>query len=443
MKRSLWLLLVVVLLGVLAACQPATPQVVKETVVVTKEVEKVVTQEVVVTKEVEKPGKRTLVIASRLFSPPREQEFFINEILKPWEEENNVTVVFQIIDDKTLLERAQVQQQTGHVTTDLVIVFNAWMPTWIEKGWVEDLSDVVAQWGDRTFMEAFNQDMVKDGKQYFLPMAADVYLLLANNKALDYLPEGADIDALTWEQYAQWAVNIAQGEGEGKLCVNGVPGKFWIYQFGGTALSYGAGFPDANSPEAMQAWKVWETIGKGNGFVPTVLNIDNCVDPMQREETWLVVTHQARVGQVYSAAETQFTIGPAPAGPAGIGTIAGASGIAIMKGSPNKDLAIKLLEYLTRPETMVKIAKGTGGFIPPVKEALDYLGQDPTDEIIRKALLVLEKAVVSGVPAGDYEDWGAVKKCFDDALADTLVAGLDMTQERADQVQACVDALKK
>lgn len=164
MKRSLWLLLVVVLLGVLAACQPATPQVVKETVVVTKEVEKVVTQEVVVTKEVEKPGKRTLVIASRLFSPPREQEFFINEILKPWEEENNVTVVFQIIDDKTLLERAQVQQQTGHVTTDLVIVFNAWMPTWIEKGWVEDLSDVVAQWDDRTFMEAFNQDMVKDGK---------------------------------------------------------------------------------------------------------------------------------------------------------------------------------------------------------------------------------------------------------------------------------------
>jgi len=125
MKRSLWLLLVVVLLGVLAACQPATPQVVKETVVVTKEVEKVVTQEVVVTKEVEKPGKRTLVIASRLFSPPREQEFFINEILKPWEEENNVTVVFQIIDDKTLLERAQVQQQTGHVTTDLVIVFKA------------------------------------------------------------------------------------------------------------------------------------------------------------------------------------------------------------------------------------------------------------------------------------------------------------------------------
>ncbi len=443
MKRFGWLLLVLGALAVLlVACAPAE-KVTPETIVVTKEVEKVVTQEVVVTKEVEKPGKRTLVITSALFSPPREQEFFINEILKPWEEENNVTVVFQILDNKTQAERAQVQQSTGHITTDLVIIHSGHMAEWLQNGWVEDLTDVVSQWQDRTFMPAFNAAMTMDGRQYFLPLSADVYLLLANNKALPYLPEGANIDSLTWEQYAQWAVNIAQGEGEGKLCVNGVPGKFWIYQFGGSALSYGGGFPDANSPEAMQAWKVWETVGKGNGFVPTVLNIDNCVDPMQREEAWLVVTHQARVGQVYSTAEAQFTVGPAPKGPAGIGTIAGAHGIGIMKGSPNKDLAIQFLEYLTRPDIMVKINKGTGGFIPPVKEALNYLGEDPTDVIISKALTVLEQAVVSGVPASEYQDWGAVKKCFDDALADTLVLGQDFTQERADQVQACVDALKK
>jgi hypothetical protein len=36
-----------------------------------------------------------------------------------------------------------------------------------------------------------------------------------------------------------------------------------------------------------------------------------------------------------------------------------------------------------------------------------------------------------------------VKKCFDDAFEDTILAGKDMTQERADQVQACVDGLLK
>jgi multiple sugar transport system substrate-binding protein len=136
-------------------------------------------------------------------------------------------------------------------------------------------------------------------------------------------------------------------------------------------------------------------------------------------------------------------LGPAPAGPKGIGTIAGVSGYAVMKGSPNKDLAIQFLEYLTRPDVQVKISKGTGGFIPPVQEAIDYLGDDPTDEVITKAILVLENGIASGVPAGNYQDWGAVKKCLDDLFEDTLLAGQEVTQERADAAQACIDALLK
>ncbi|HID31268.1 MAG TPA: extracellular solute-binding protein, partial [Desulfobacterales bacterium] len=370
---------------------------------------------------------KTLVFSSRLFSPPQEQEFFITEIVKPFEEEHGVTVNFQIIDDQTLLDRANVQQSTDHVTTDIVVAHNSRMAEWIDAGWVEDLTDLVASWDDRHFSEAFVQNTNKDGKQYFLPVGADVYLLLANNKALPYLPEGVTLDTITWEQYADWAVAVAEGEGEGKVCITGIPSKSWVYMFGGTALSFGAGFPDVNSAGAMDAWKIWETIGKGNGFVPTVLNIDSCVDPMMREEAWLTVFHNARAGQVYASNETAFTLAPAPTGPAGTGSIAGVSGYAIMAGSANYDLAVSFLEYLTRPEIQVKLAKGTGGFIPPVQEAIDYLGDEAIDEVINKAVLVLENGVVSGVPGGDYQDWGAVKACFDDVFADTILTGADVT----------------
>jgi len=315
------------------------------------------------------------------------------------------------------------------VTTDIVVAHNGRM------------TDVVAGWDDRTFSETFSQDTNKDGKQYFLPVGADVYLLLANNKALPYLPEGVDIDAITWEEYAAWAVAIAEGEGEGKVCITGIPSKSWVYMFGGTGLSYGAGFPDINSAGAAEAWKIWETIGKADGFVPTVLNIDSCVDPMMREESWLTVFHNARAGQVFASNETQYTLAPAPSGPEGIGSIAGVSGYAVMKGSANYDLAIAFLEYLTRPDIQVKIAKGTGGFIPPVEEAIAFLGDEAIDEVINKAVLVLNNGVVSGVPAGNYQDWGAVKKCFDDIFEDTVLAGVDVTQERLDEGQACVDAL--
>ena len=463
MKRLLLVSMVLLLVVIaVAACAQPTPvtveveKIVKETVVVEveKEVEKIVEQTVVVEKEVEKvvekevevpvevPSK-VLVLSSRLFSPPREQEFFINEIIKPFEEEFGVTVNFQIIDDQTLLDRAEVQQSTDHVTTDIVVAHNSRMPEWYANDWVVDLTAEVASWTDRTFMETFNQDTMNDGKQYFLPVGADVYLTLANNKALDYLPEGADVDALTWEQYADWAVAIAEGEGEGKVCITGIPMKSWIYQFGGEALSFGAGFPDANSAEAMEAWKIWNKIGQGQGFIPGVLNVDNCVDPMMREESWLTVFHNARAGQVYASNETQFTLGPAPTGPVGVGTIAGVSGYGVMKNAPNEELAIQFLEYLTRPDIQVKISKGTGGFIPPVQEAIDYLGDDPTDEVIKKAILVLENGIASGVPGGDYQDWGAVKKCLDDVFEDTLLAGQEVTQERADAAQACIDALLK
>jgi multiple sugar transport system substrate-binding protein len=429
---------------ILSACPAPTPQVVevpKEVVVEKTVVETVeVVKEVVVEKEV---ASKVLVLESRLFSPPREQEFFINEILAPFEEEHGVTVHFQILDDPVQLERQEIQQSTGHVTTDIVIAHNGRFPQWLDPMWVEDLTAYVESWTDRHFSPTFLGDTSRDGKQYFLPVAADVYLLLANNKALPYLPDGADTDAMTWDEYAQWAVNIAEGEGEGKVCITGIPSKSWIYQFGGAALSYGAGFPDANSAGAAAAWAIWEKIGKGGGFVPTVMNVDSCVDPMMREEAWLTVFHNARAGQVYTSNETQFTLGPAPVGPEGIGTIAGVSGYAIVKGAPNYDLAVEFLEYVTRPDIAVKISKGTGGFIPPVTEAIEYLGAEAIDESIIKAVMVLENGVASGVPASLYQDWGAVKACFDDVFEDTILPGGDVTQDRIDEAQACVDGLLK
>ena len=34
------------------------------------------------------------------------------------------------------------------------------------------------------------------------------YVMCANKKALPYLPKGADINSLTWGQFAQWATNL-------------------------------------------------------------------------------------------------------------------------------------------------------------------------------------------------------------------------------------------
>ncbi|MEA1940075.1 MAG: extracellular solute-binding protein [Candidatus Caldatribacteriota bacterium] len=387
-------------------------------------------------------GLETLVFSSRLWSVPAEQEFILENVIKPFEKENHCIVSFQIMDDVKLLDRAEVQQKTGNVTTDIVCAYVANMWEWIEKGYVEDLTPYVKSWDDRHFSPTFEYGTNFEGKQYFIPVGADVYLTIANKKALEYLPGGADLDKLTWENFAKWSNAIAKGEGEGKTVVTGIPMKSFVYQFGAISLSYGATFPDINTPEAMKAWEI--LVSMKDDFIPAVLNVDNCIDPMKREESWLSWMHCARTGSVYSSNETIFSVAPAPEGPAGIGSIAGVSGYGIMKDTPNKELAIKFLEFITRPDMQVKIAKGTGGFIPPVEEALNYLGDDPEDEVVAKAIMVLSKGRVSGVPGGDYQDWGAVKKIFDDVFVEMVLNG-DGTVDTAllNEAQAKLDALRK
>ena len=386
--------------------------------------------------------KEVLSFSSRLWSPPAEQEFIIEYVIKPFEEENNCIVNFQILDDKKLLERAELQLKTDHPTMDIVCAYVANMAEWIEEEYIEDLTSYVKSWDDRTFSPTFEYGTNFEGKQYFIPVGADVYLIIANKKALKYLPSGANLENLTWEEFAKWSNAIAKGEGEGKTVVTGIPMKSFIYQFGAITLSYGATFPDINTPEAIEAWKI--LVSMKDDFIPAVLNVDNCVAPMKRQEAWLSWIHNARAGQVYSSNPANFVVAPVPEGPAGIGSIAGVSGYGILKNAPNKEMAIKFLEYITRPDIQLKIGKGTGGFIPPVEEALNYLGDDPEDEVIAKAVMVLKKGRVSGVPGGDYQDWGAVKKVFDDVFVEMILNG-DGTVDKAllNEAQAKLDALRK
>jgi multiple sugar transport system substrate-binding protein len=355
-----------------------------------------------------------VVFDSRLWSPPHEQEFVINEVLAPFGVLNDCVVNFSIIDDNTLLKRAELQKKTGNVTTDVVIAFASRFPEWVSNGYVEDLTPVVNGWTDRTFSAGINSMAVINGRQYFVPIASDVYLLIANKKALKYLPRGADVQDLTWEQFSDWAVAMARGEGEGKVAITGVPEKSLIYQVGGMALSHGAGFPDVSSPGAVKAWEIM--VKMKDAFTPTVMTYDGLVEPMKRGEAWLTWAHVANVGEVYNSNPAQFVIGPVPKGPNGKGSIAGTQGFAIPRGAPNKELAIKLIEYMTRPDVMLKMAKGAGGWIPPVSEAINNLGNTTQDEVIKMAIDVMDNGVLSFIPpsytAGG--NWGKIKHVYDD-----------------------------
>ena len=45
---------------------------------------------------------------------------------------------------------------------------------------------------------------------YYVPWMQATYIMGANVAALDYLPDGADVNALTWEQLGEWCQKPAR-----------------------------------------------------------------------------------------------------------------------------------------------------------------------------------------------------------------------------------------
>ncbi len=384
-----------------------------------------------------------LTILSKLWSRPTEQIYIEKEILDPFAKKNNVRVKMDCNNDfNQNFRKIKIQKISNNLLIDVIISHTGDMSSWIEADDMECLDPLISKWKNRTIFEDFNKNSFKDGKAYFVPIAADVYLLMANKKALPYLPKGKKIDNLTWEDFAQWAVNIKKGTGFGRAVVTGVQDKNFIYQFGSCALSYGAGFPDINSKGAVEAWKIFEKMH--DAFIPSVRNIDDCSLPMKRQEAWLTVMINARVSDVYTSNPTRYVVAPMPKGPKGRGMIAAANGVGILRGAKQQKLAQEFVEYITRPEILVKIAKGPGGFVPPMNEAISHLGGDAQDMVIRKAIKELEEdSVISGVPGGKYQSWGAVKEVFDNIFTEYVLKGKKITQEVLDKAAEKIKKLEK
>ena len=141
-KTLLFVSLLVGFALILTACAPT--EVIK-TVIVTEVVEGETVEKVITAvPEPAEPVKKTIVLDSEMFSPPDEQSFFINEILKPFEEETGITVNFQIIEGSDMRDRITVQQETGHVTTDAILAFNGRFAWYTDPGYVVSLDDATS-----------------------------------------------------------------------------------------------------------------------------------------------------------------------------------------------------------------------------------------------------------------------------------------------------------
>mgnify|MGYP000480617943 FL=1 len=378
----------------------------------------------------------TLSVVSRVFSPPEEQRFIREEIIPLFEAENpGVTVDFEILTDSEMLDKLVAQKAAGNVTIDVLITYVSNFERLVEAGVVADLTaelDVVAP--DRTLSAGFLAQGQFDGKQYFIPFAGDDYCLIINRAALDYLPAGVSLQEITYEDLVAWLANIHEATGMKAFALPGVRMGLLTYIVGSTILAYGGCFPDVNSEAAQAAWEVWTRIYpyvNDNWVTYKMVN-----DAMLREETWIAITHVARAGMVYLSDPSKFTLAPVPFGAVDRGSVAGNNSLALAEGAPNRELGLKFIEFMTRPEIQARIAQGVS-FNPAVAEAVEFIPPGPARDIIEVANIGMtgRVAFIPG-PTAEGGDWGVVKQVFEDAFYYICARGkgvdpvyLDMQQQ--------------
>ncbi|WP_370456662.1 ABC transporter substrate-binding protein [Thermococcus sp. MAR1] len=326
--------------------------------------------------------KVTVTFLSTQLNPPEERAFVQDELLKGFTDETGIEVNFVPISYTDMVTRLEGEMQTGKVTIDLIGDLHGGMDYMASKGWLEDLGGMPKLEG-RTFINTFERYAHIRGQKVYIPWMSATYVMVVNKEAFKYLPEGLteeDVmkgtDKWTYDALLQWAKNLKEAKGQPELGFPAGPkGLFVRFLHGYIYPSYtGYQAKEFDSPEAVEMWnylkELWPYVH------PSSTTWDAMADPLLKGEVLIAWDHTARIKNAIETKPDQFVVVPVPRGPKGRGFIVVLAGLAIPKGAPHKDQAWKLIDYLTKPETQVKVLEKVG-FFPTVEEASGKLPEGP------------------------------------------------------------------
>jgi len=375
---------------------------------------------------------------STQFSPVEEQERF-RAILQEGGYD------FTISEEGPLLDLVLAGVEAGEGEVDVVgSLHGTFPPLQREDALVNliDLADDLA--ADREFAAAFLETglLGTEDTLYYIPWAQATYIMAAHNDAMQYLPEGADVNALTWEQFGQWCQNILDGEGEPKC---GMPhaGLFHRFLQGYLWPSFTGGMvSNFRSPEAvaMLEWardSLWPTIH------PQSISYEFMQEPLLSGEVILAFDHTARLIEAFNTEPENFVAFPAPAGPAGRGFMPVITGLGVTASAADPEAAMGLIEYLTRPEVQEMVLNELAFF--PVVSGVDF-SNVPAGTALEAAAVELqansEDALPALLPVGLGERGGEINQIYRNAFDRSVINGEDIAtvlEEEGAALQALLE----
>jgi multiple sugar transport system substrate-binding protein len=369
--------------------------------------------------------------AALAFGPAQAQQqdvVFLSTQLRPIEEAQKVRevilkgfpgkVTYLVEEPSPFDVRVRAEGQAGKRTISLTGALHGELSALQPSGNLDVIDDVAAKLKDRGIPASLMElGRFGTGKQVYIPWMQATYIMVANKKALQHLPAGANVDTLTYDQLEAWGKALTEKTGKRLLGFPAGPKGLMPRFFEGYLYpSFTGGVVTPfRSPEAEQMWTKFADLWK---YVnPNSTSYDFMQEPLMAEEVWVAFDHIARVKEALVQMPNDFVTFPAPAGPKGRGYMPVIAGLSIPKDAPNRAGAVALIEHLTKPQTQVVTAAEVG-FFPVVKAELPA-DLSPGIKLIASAVAKTQNApdaLPALLPVGLADKGGEFNKVYFDTF---------------------------
>jgi multiple sugar transport system substrate-binding protein len=321
--------------------------------------------------------------------------------------------------------RIKAEQQGGTHTIDVVGALHGELQPLVLLDALVPLDDLAAKLKSRGIPDPL-MTLGKFGtvQQLYIPWMQATYIMVANKEALTYLPDGSDINALSYDQLASWASAVQEKTGKRLLGFPAGPQGLMHRFFEGFLYpSYTGGVVVPFRSEAAEVmWTRFASLWKSVN--PNSTSYNFMQEPLLSGDVWIGFDHIARLLDALRQQPDQFVAFPAPSGPKGRGYMPVLAGVAIVKGAPDMKGAMALIDYLDEPETQITTARSVGFFpvvkadLPPDLEPGLKLGADAIEkmESAKDALPAL-------LPIGLGQRGGEFDKVFMDTFQLVVLRG--------------------
>jgi multiple sugar transport system substrate-binding protein len=388
-------------------------------------------------------GSGAVNFASTQFTPIQERQKF-EQILKTRARADKVA--FNPMDAGVFGTTVKSQLDSGKVQISLIGGLHGDLAPYADK--LMDVDDVTGALADRHIPEdLLTLGKLGGGKAKYVPWMQASYVIAVHKTALQWLPSGADVNKLTYDQFLAWMTAGKAGNG-GKPIFGFPAGPKGLYHrfFQGFLLPSftGGQVTTFRSPDAVQAWQYMKELWAVTA--PASTNYDFMQEPLARGEVLVGGDHVARLVDAPSAKPDEWTMVPAPSGPKGLGYMLVIAGLAIPQGAPEAAKAKDVIKALSTSDAQLDVLKqnaffpvvdvGSGWVLPPAV-SLEFLAVGAQ----QKAGNAITALPPVGVGSKDAQVSLAYTNCFREiCLNGKPVQGV--LDAQASQLNAILDGLK-